>query len=84
MSKSALDDFCGTVSRYDIERIVEPCYCCGARLRSSDSKMSLPRSNFINLQAGARKEFKSEDGKREVVVVETSNGPLTIGMRYDW
>jgi hypothetical protein len=62
----------------------EPCNCCGARLRKTNSKVDLRRSNNINLQAVESEHYLSKDEKREIVCIQTSNGPLTIGMRYAW
>lgn len=62
----------------------DPCLCCGARLRKSESTLQMSRSNYINIKASTHKNFISKDGKREIVCIETSNGPLTIGMRYEW
>lgn len=76
------DKFIGYVGGYD--STYESCLCCGARLRKSDSKTDLKRSNFINIKASQSGNFISQNGKREIVCVETSNGPLTLGMRYEW
>ena len=64
--------------------VPEPCNCCGARLRKTSSTVNLKRSNNINLQAVESEHYISKDKKREIVCIQTSNGPLTIGMRYAW
>lgn len=69
---------------YTWNNSTEPCNCCGARLRRTNSTVNLRRSNNINLQARESEHFISEDEKREIVCIQTSNGPLTIGMRYAW
>lgn len=76
------DKFIGHVGGYG--STYQPCLCCGARLRKSDSKIDLKRSDFINIKASQSENFISQNGKREIVCVETSNGPLTLGMRYEW
>lgn len=76
------DKFIGRVDTYG--GVVEPCVCCGARLRKSDSVFQMKRSNFINIKPTKSDNYISNDGKREIVCIETSNGPLTIGMRYEW
>lgn len=75
--------FTGEYSVY-AGNVVEPCWCCGARLRPEDSKLQMKLSNFINIKAGKSDNWKSQDGKKEIITIETSNGPLTLGMRYDW
>lgn len=75
--------FDGTWDKYSTQE-VQPCYCCGARLRKQDSKLNMKRSNFINIKAGRSENWVSKDNKREIVTVQTSNGPITLGMRYEW
>lgn len=77
------DKFMGQVYQFN-SASAQPCVCCGARLRKSNSKFQMNRSNYINIKANKQENFISKDGKREIVCIETSNGPLTIGMRYEW
>jgi len=71
--------------KYDWPDYVEPyycCDCCGSRVYKKDSKKNLLESRFISFKASKTTPEVSENGKNEVVCIETSNGPLTIGMRY--
>lgn len=75
--------FDGQVSNYG-RGVVEGAACCGSRVRKTVDKVDLKRSNFINFKAVKSDPYKSQDGKKEVVCIETKVGPLTIGMRYEW
>lgn len=67
----------------DFDGVTQPCYCCGARIRKKES-FQMKRSNFINLSEHKKDNWVSANGKREIVCIETSNGPLTLGMCYEW
>ena len=62
--------------------VVQGCGCCGLRVRPKDFNKDLLNSRFINIQVAKRDPALSEDGRKEVVCIETKNGPLTIGMTY--
>ena len=70
--------------QYQIGTAYEACNCCGLRVRTKDSKLDLFRSNYINVIAGKRNNRVTADGKREVITIESKNGPITLGMRYEW
>ena len=77
------DKFSGQVYQLN-STSAKPCVCCGAMLRKSGSTFQMSRSNFINIQVDKSEPYVSKDNKREIVCIETSNGPLKIGMRYEW
>ena len=62
--------------------VIQGCSCCGLRVRPKDFDKGLLNARFINVQAAKRDPALSEDGSKEVVCIETKNGPLTIGMTY--
>ena len=76
------DSFTGYIDTWSTTR--NPCACCGAKLHRKSSKATFKRSNYINFKATEMSPSISKDGKREVVCVQTSNGPISIGMRYEW
>jgi hypothetical protein len=60
------------------------CSCCGSRAYTKKNTKDLLKSRFISIRANRTTPEVSENSKGEVVCIETSNGPLTIGMRYAW
>ena len=66
------------------KEIIQPCSCCGARVIPKDKTYHPHRRNYLTLSRQKKNNYQSADGKREVVCLETKNGPLTLGMRYEW
>lgn len=60
--------------------------CCGAKYYKSLGPVQLERvKNYRGIVVAVGKKGVPQDtGKCEIVHVETKNGPLTIGMRYEW
>ena len=64
------------------------CCCCGARavtIKPNNKKVFHGTSRLIRVAVGDFNDGQSFDnGKQTIDVIQTKNGPITIGTRYVW